>query len=246
MTNLSAAEQSDASHVASPSTIEHRDTNCDAQTIRYAQEALYCERILAKTGDNIVTATLAHITEPTFWTHYPDGDVFDTDTGAHWYYHSHAPGAATESSENGDNPANGDGNKPADESNVDACSDNNEHGHFHCFVRPQGKAGPIHHLVAVSVDAHGQLLRLFTVAQHVVNDNTLPAHERIALLEKFDVQLGRPSYLVNRWLTAIVGLYQEEITRLIQEGDAITTTETAPDVTAELKTTLAEKMQTLT
>lgn len=78
------------------------------------------------------------------------------------------------------------------------------------------------------------------------DDNTLPAHERIALLEKFDVQLGRPSYLVNRWLTAIVGLYQEEITRLIQEGDAITTTETAPDVTAELKTTLAEKMQTLT
>lgn len=228
------------------SAAEYSDASRKAQAARYAQEALYCERILAKTGDNVVTATLAHISEPTFWTHYPDGDVFDTDSGAHWYYHSHAPGAPTENSENSDNPANGDDNKPADEPNLDACIDSNEHGHFHCFVRPQGKAGPIHHLVAISVNPHGQLLRLLTVAQHVVNDDALPAQERIALLDKFDVQLGRPNYLVNRWLTAIIGLYQEEITRLIQESDALATTGAAPDVTAELKTTLAEKMQTLT
>lgn len=216
---------------------EHNDAIRNAELVRYAQEALYCERILAKTGDNIVTATLAHINEPTFWTHYPEGDVLDTDTGAHWYYHSHAPGTT----ENDDMS----GSEPASRTTRDDGHDNDEHGHFHCFLRPQGKAGPIHHLVAISVDPYGKLRRLFTVAQHVVNDDALPARERIPLLEKFDVQLGRPNYLVNRWVTAIIGLYQDDITRLIQEGEACAATNKALDVTAELKTTLAEKTQTL-
>lgn len=213
---------------------EHNDTIRNAQRARYAQEALYCERILAKTGDNIVTATLAHINEPTFWTHYPEGDVFDAETGAHWYYHSHAPDTTTEGHKHG--------NEEAGSATHDDAYDSGEHGHFHCFLRPQGKAGPIHHLVAISVDPHGTLQRLFIVGQHVVNDDALPARERIPLLEKFDVQLGRPNYLVNRWLTAIIGLYQDDITKLILQGEAHAACGDTPDVTAELKTTLDEKI----
>lgn len=216
---------------------EHSRATRDALLLRYAQEALYCERILAKTGDTIVTATLAHISEPTFWTHYPDGDVFDAASGAQWYYHSHAPDTKAQAAYAG--------SAVAGTTTHAHHPDDGEHGHFHCFVRPQGKPGPIHHVVAISVDSLGALRRLFTVAQHVVDDDALPADERIRLLEKFDVQLARPDYLVNRWLTAIIGLYQDDIATLIQQGDTRATIDNTLAVTAELETTLLEKSQSL-
>lgn len=162
-----------------------------ADRIRFAQEAMFCERILAKTGDTVLHDTLRGVSVPTVWQHYPDGDVYDPESGAQWYYHSHA-------------------DEHPDEM----------HGHFHCFVRPHGRPGPIHHLVAIGVDASGQAGRLFTVNQWVVDDQALDAPQRIRLLPRFDVQVARPNYLVNRWLTAVVALYQDEIAELIRARDA--------------------------
>jgi len=126
------------------------------------------------------------------WSHYPVGDVFDPDSGAQWYYHCHLP--------------------PADDV---------EHGHFHCFLRPDGAKGPVHHLIAVGVDPYGRLHRLFTVNQWVVGDAWLPAEPTIALLPRFDVHHAKPSYLVNRWLTAVVRHFQPEIEELIRERDVV-------------------------
>jgi hypothetical protein len=126
----------------------------------------------------------------TAWEHYPPGDVFDPASGAQWYYHCHLPPAEA------------------------------EHGHFHCFVRPSGKAGPVHHLIAVGVDAYGRLQRLFTVNQWVVGDTWLDAEPSIALLDRFDMQMPQPSYLTNRWLTAIIRLYRDDIAQLIRQRDA--------------------------
>lgn len=156
---------------------------------RAAQEAAYCERLLAKSGENILRETLRDA-PVTAWEHYPPGDVFDPESGGQWYYHCHLP--------------------PADEV---------EHGHFHCFARPDGAQGPVHHLVAIGVDAFGKLHRLFTVNQWVVGDAWLEAEPTIALLPRFDMQLAKPSYLVNRWLTAIITQYQSEIEQLIHERD---------------------------
>ncbi|MGA1269134.1 MAG: DUF6969 family protein, partial [Gemmobacter sp.] len=117
----------------------------------------------------------------------------DPETGATWFYHCHPREA----------PA------PAE-----------EHGHFHCFVRPEGKGGPIHHLIAIGVDAHGRPLRLFTVNQWVTGENWVPAETAIGLLERFDVHLARPDYLVNRWLTAMVRLHERQIAALIEARDA--------------------------
>src|SRR5690606_29837926 len=116
------------------------------------------------------------------WEHFPPGDVFDAETGAQWYYHCHPP----------------------EKGRI-------EHGHFHCFVRPDGSGGPVHHLIAVGVDPYGKLLRLFTVNQWVVGDTWLNAEGTVALLPRFNVHLARPSYLVNRWLTAIIDFYSNEI-----------------------------------
>ena len=156
---------------------------------RAAQEVAFCERLLAKSGENVLRETLRDA-PVTAWEHYPPGDVFDAESGGQWYYHCHLP--------------------PADDI---------EHGHFHCFVRPDGAKGPVHHLIAVGVDAYGKLHRLFTVNQWVVGDNWLDAEPSISLLSRFDMQLAKPSYLVNRWLTAVLTQYQPEIEQLIRQRD---------------------------
>jgi hypothetical protein len=162
---------------------------------RAAQEAAYCERLLAKSGENILRETLRDAPVAA-WTHYPAGDAFDPESGGQWYYHCHVPAA-----------------------------DGVEHGHFHCFVRPHGAQGPVHHLVAIGVDAYGKLHRLFTVNQWVVGDSWLDAEGTIGLLSRFNMELAKPSYLVNRWLTAIVRQYQPEIEKLILERDAVLATQ---------------------
>lgn len=158
---------------------------------RAAQEALYCERLLAKSGENVLRETLRDAPSVAAWSHYPPGDVFDPESGGQWYYHCHLPAA-----------------------------DEIEHGHYHCFVRPDGAQGPVHHLIAIGVDAYGKLHRLFTVNQWVVGDSWLDAEPTISLLPRFDMELAKPSYLVNRWLTAIVRQYQPEIENLIRDRDA--------------------------
>lgn len=175
----------------------------DAQSrLRALEEALFCENVLAKGGQTVLTATLPAATPLVAWSHYPPADVFDPASGSQWYYHCHQP------------PAEG------------------EHGHFHCFVRPAGKDGPVHHLAAVGVDAYGRLRRIFTVNHWVVGDDWLDAEGTVPLLARFDVQMPQPSYLVNRWLSAVLRLYEEELAALIRARDATLARHTPPDGTA--------------
>lgn len=153
-------------------------------------EIAFCEAVLAKGGLNVLSETFGGVTSIAAWDHYPPGDVFDPASNAQWYYHCH----------------------PAGEESL-------EHGHFHCFLRPDGPQGPIHHLMAVGVDASGRLLRLFTVNQWVVGDDWIDADGAIPLLSRFDMQMPRPSYLVNRWLTAIFAAYEAEMMDLLRERD---------------------------
>lgn len=159
----------------------------------------FCESILAKGGLSVLTETFRETSSIAAWDHYPPGDVFDPSSGAQWFYHCH----------------------PAEEGAM-------EHGHFHCFIRPDGVDGPIHHLAAVGVDAHGRVLRLFTVNQWVVGDDWLDAEATIALLPRFDVQMPRPSYLVNRWLTAIFAAHEDDIAGLIRARDDVLAAHAVP------------------
>ena len=155
-------------------------------------EIALCESVLAKGGLNVLSDLFRGVPSIAAWDHYPPGDVFDPASNAQWYYHCH----------------------PATEDTV-------EHGHFHCFVRPQGPDGPIHHLLAIGVDAEGRLVRLFTVNQWVVGDDWADAETTIPLLPMFDMQMPLPSYLVNRWLTAIFVAYEPQIVELLRERDRV-------------------------
>jgi hypothetical protein len=162
-------------------------------------EIAFCEAILAKGGLNVLSETFRGVSEIAAWDHYPPGDVFDPASNAQWFYHCH----------------------PAEEGAE-------EHGHFHCFLRPDGPTGPIHHLIAIGVDAEGRLLRLFTVNQWVVGDDWADAETTIRLLDRFDMQMPAPSYLVNRWLTAIFVAYQDEIAELIRKRDVVLAAHSSP------------------
>jgi hypothetical protein len=166
-------------------------------------EIAFCEAILAKGGLSVLSDTFRGVASIDAWEHYPAGDVFDPVSNAQWYYHCH----------------------PAEEAAV-------EHGHFHCFLRPEGPGGPIHHLIAIGVDASGKLVRLFTVNQWVVGDDWADAETTIALLPRFDMQMPTPSYLVNRWLTAIFVAYETEIAALIRERDQVLQAHHSPDGTS--------------
>ena len=163
-------------------------------------EKAYCEAILAKGGLSILTETLDGAHTIEAFDHYPPGDVFDPQSNAQWFYHCH----------------------PAEDGST-------EHGHFHCFVRPEGPKGPIHHLAALGVDAQGRLLRIFTVNQWVVGDDWAAAEQIVPLLSQFDMQMPKPSYLVNRWLTAIFAAYADDIAALIQQRDHVISAHQPPE-----------------
>jgi len=180
-----------------------------------------CRRELALRGSNIAREAIAGsggaIQE---WRHYPTDDAYDGSTHAQYFYHRHR-----------------------------AFEDPNEHGHFHLFLRAEGmppgvtplllpvaavanlpmlpQAAPlkrgvrdeVSHLIAIAVDARGEPLRLFTTNRWVTGETWYRADDVIRMLDRFTVKGAEPSALLNRWLGAIVRLFQPEIAMLLRERD---------------------------
>lgn len=145
--------------------------------------------------------------ESHFWKHYPKGDARDADTKSRWYYHVHAPGSR----------------------------DAGEHGHFHLFLHrsqlpeglepkvwpPQGEDCKAHvtHLVGLSIDTVGIPRAWFTVNRFVTNEFLFPADVMIDHIPDFNVDKTSEDGLVNRFVTAMVALYRDEIAELLRERD---------------------------
>ncbi len=140
--------------------------------------------------------------------HYPKGDVFDPESHAQWYYHAH-----------------------------DKRERPGEHGHFHTFLRgggmPEGIAPApladfqppadrhdlVCHLIAISMDKAGWPIGLFTTNRWVTAETWYAAHDVAALLGSFDLRLNKPSWPVNRWLSAMLVLFRPQIEELLQQRD---------------------------
>src|SRR5208282_3016321 len=174
------------------------------------QELADLNRVLNKTADNVVGLLLEGAGAFYEWTHYPPGDVYDFASGAQYYYHAH----------------------PKEERPV-------EHGHFHTFLRPRGMPKGIKpalvrgyvapedandalsHLVAVAMSDKGQPFQLFTTNRWVTGETWYAARDVIAMLDRFAVELVRPSFAVNRWITALVRLFRPQIEALVLERDRV-------------------------
>jgi len=173
------------------------------------QEVIQVHRVLAKTGDNVVGELLR--AQDTFyeWDHYPPGDVYDRDTHSQFYYHAHA---------------------------ADQRFDQ-EHGHFHTFVRPKGMPpgmkpaevpnfrmpddpnDALSHLIAVAMTPSGLPFRLFTVNRWVTGEVWYGAADVCTLLDRFEIGHAQPSWPVNRWLTAMLHLFRPQIRALVAARD---------------------------
>jgi hypothetical protein len=75
------------------------------------------------------------------------------------------------------------------------------------------------HLVAISVDAAGVPIRLFTTNLWVTGETWYAAADVVAMLDRFVIDLARPSWPLNRWLTAMFRLFRPQIVALIRARD---------------------------
>ena len=174
-----------------------------------ADEVLECERLLAKSGDNIVGELLRDHGTFYEWDHYPKGDVYDSVSHAQFFYHAHPQKQRS-----------------------------GEHGHFHTFLRPRGmpagvapapvpnaspppgKNDALSHIIAISMDKRGHAIGLFTTNRWVTGETWYHARDVARMLDRFAIDLARPSWPTNRWVTAMLRLFRPEIMTLLEERDA--------------------------
>ena len=194
---------------------EHSSPESPAQTepelerlAQAAAEVVDCIRVLEKSGSNLVSEVLGE-GEFVEFEHYPENDVYDPETHAQYYFHAHPQ----------------------------ARGEWNDYGHFHTFLRPKGWVreippaapgtepttevnDPVCHLVAISMGPQGRPVRLFTTNRWVTAETGCAARELIGMLDRFVVDLAKPSWPLNRWISAMIRLYREEIVKLMHERDA--------------------------
>ncbi len=172
------------------------------------RDAVECHRALAQTGDNIVGDLLRDVETFYEWNHYPDGDVYDPNSHGQYYYHTHPQELR-----------------------------GGEHGHFHVFMRPKGMPGGISpapvkdfeaaadandmlsHLVGISMDEFGIPILIFTTNRWVTGEVWYVAEDVIRMVDLFMIDHTRPSWPVNRWVSAMICLFQPQIVHLLEARD---------------------------
>ncbi len=172
------------------------------------QDAVECHRALAQTGDNIVGDLLRDVETFYEWNHYPDGDVYDPHSHGQYYYHTHPQELR-----------------------------GGEHGHFHVFMRPKGmpegvspapvkdfeaptdKDSALSHLVAISMNEFGVPIRIFTTNRWVTGEVWYESSDVCRMVDLFEIDHTRPSWPVNRWVSAMIRLFQPQIVRLLDSRD---------------------------
>ncbi|MBI3676974.1 MAG: hypothetical protein HY243_10220 [Proteobacteria bacterium] len=158
-------------------------------------EIVNCIRVLEKDGSNLVAEVLSGC-EFIEYDHYPASDVYDRETRAQYYFHAHPQTRGAW----------------------------NDYGHFHTFLRPDADDdNPPCHLVAISMSQAGRPIRLFTTNRWVTAETWHPAEEVIAMLDRFVVDLARPSWPLNRWLSAMFVLFRSDIEALVKQRDVAVT-----------------------
>jgi hypothetical protein len=192
------------------------------------EETLACRRALAGKDDSFIREVLEGAAVAGDWTHYPPGDAYDPVTHAQYFYHTHPPAERRPPDEGhfhtflrprgmppgtrplvlpelaiADAPA-----APADPltppaRQPDQGADNDEFSH----------------LVAIAMDAAGNPARLFTTNRWVTGETWYAAADVVAMLDRFAIELDRPSLPLNRWLGAMFRLFKPQMRALIQARD---------------------------
>ena len=159
------------------------------------EEILDCYEALARGNTNLLLDFMRGMGTFTANTPYPAESVVDRASLVSFYYHSHREG---------------------------------EHGHFHTYFlngpdAPATPHQPYAHVIALKIDDTGIPLTLFTTNRWVTGETLRPARELIAMLDRFEIDHAWPSWLVNRWMTAMVRLFRPQVEKLLVARDAALT-----------------------
>lgn len=171
------------------------------------QDIAECYRVLRKAGLNIVGEVLRGQGEFIELNHYPDDDVFDRDTQAQYYYHTHRglPGEHGHFHAFMRQPGMPAGMLPM----VYEASE----------PWPSG-SNALSHLIGISMDAYGYPMGLFTTNRWVTDEAWYSAKDVIELLERFKIDHAAPSWPVNRWISAMFVLFRPQMKALLAQRDA--------------------------
>lgn len=142
-----------------------------------------------------------------WWAHYPEDDARDRLTRSRYYYHVHEPGER----------------------------DPREHGHFHLFLHRtqmddsavplaapadgEEAAALMVHIAGLSIDRQGLPIAWFTTNRWVTDEFLYPAATLAAHIDRFNVDSCGEDPLVDRFLTAMVALYRDELSELLAGRD---------------------------
>jgi hypothetical protein len=167
-------------------------------------EVMECLTALSKTGGNVVAEALRD--QGTFFefNHYPDGDVYDTESHSQYYYHSHRPGE------------HGHFHTYLRPKGMPSWI---EPAPVPDFTPPEDEDDALSHIVAISMDSSGLPIKLFTTNRWICAETWYRAEDVSAMIDLFAVTHAQPSWPMNRWVTAMLKLFKPQITELLFERD---------------------------
>lgn len=169
------------------------------------QRVLECYRVLQKSNSNVVAEMLRGQGEFYEFDHYPKGDVYDPETCAQYYYHSHRPGEHGHFHTFLRERGMPEQCRPVAQSEAPFMKERDD---------------KVSHLIAISMNRAGYPIRLFTTNRWITADHWYAADDVITMLDRFAMDLAWPSWPVNVWITNMVRLFRPQIEELVRERDA--------------------------
>ena len=186
-----------------------------------------CRAALAARGGDVLREAVGNAGAIADWRHYPNGDGFDPSSHAQYFFHRHperdrAPAGSRAESGHFHLFLRAEG-MPAGVAPLllpEVAIANLPTLAPQAAPRKRGARDEVSHLIAIALDDRGAPVRLFTTNRWVTGETWYRAEDVIAMLDRFVVEVAEPSPVLNRWLGAMVRLYQPEIAMLLRQRDA--------------------------
>lgn len=188
--------------------LQHLSKTALHELLNSGQQALAAVASLEKGGLNLVGECLKGQGEFYELSHYPQDDVFDTDSKSQYYFHTHR----------GLNGEYGHFHTFLRAAGMPAS------------VQPVKNVGKepwpsgenaLSHLVCISMDQNGLPIGLFTTNRWVTGETWYRAEDVASMIDLFQVDHAFPNLAVNQWITAMFRLFKSEIVELLQSRDEV-------------------------
>ena len=87
------------------------------------------------------------------------------------------------------------------------------------YTSPEDDNDALSHIIGISVDSYGFPIGLFTTNRWICAETWYRAEDVCTMVDFFSIDHARPSWPLNRWVTAMLKLFKPQITELLLERD---------------------------